>query len=129
MNPARKKEIRQFWVEQALRATDGAELVCVDPDNGIGDDAKMYTAKGPKFVYMDDLRAIWERGQSLVVYHHLGMIKGGAEVMVPAAAAKLVAGLEGAEPIPLWFHGGTARVFFVVPNPESEHKETDKGAG
>ena len=27
---------------------------------------------GPKYVYYDDLQSCWERGQSLVVYHHVG---------------------------------------------------------
>lgn len=117
MNPARRRELREFWFGQALQATQDAELVYVDPDTGIGRDALKYQAKGPKYTYVSDLQAIWERGQSLVVYHHLGMTKGGAEDMTRAAAARIREGL-GTEPISLLFHPGGCRVFYVVPRPE-----------
>ena len=120
MRSTERRDARASWMTAALQATKDADIVCVDPDNGIADDAGMYHKKGPKYVYVSDLKGFWERGQSLVVYHHLGMVKGGADVMIPAAAAKIREGL-GVEPIPLWFHRGAARVFFVVPHPESEH--------
>ena len=67
----KKKELREFWLQCALRKTREADLICVDPDNGIGEDRNKYVpAKGSKYVYMDDLKAIWEGGKSLVVYHH-----------------------------------------------------------
>ena len=118
-----RERMRELWLASALQATNDAQLVCVDPDNGIGDPAQMHQKKGPKFTYMSDLKELWDRGKSLVIYQHLGMIKGGAEVMIPATAAKIKDGL-GVEPIPLWFHRGSARVFFVVPNPKCKgHKE------
>ena len=95
-----------------------ADLVCVDPDNGIAPESRMYDpAKGAKFVYMDDLQALWDSGKSLVVYQHIDRSKP-----TPAQVERVVAtrrgGLENAEPIPLVFHRGTARVFFVVPHPD-----------
>ena len=117
LRPARI-EMRRLWLEAALRETEGADLVCVDPDNGIGNPDLMYRKAGPKHVYMSDLAALWDAGRGLVVYHHMGMVKGGAErVMIPAAAAQIRDGLD-VEPISLWFHRGTARAFYVVPQPE-----------
>ena len=113
-----KQELRQHWLCEALKATAQAELVCVDPDNGITQETMMYREKGPKYVYLDDLRAIWERKQSLVIYHHLGMDKKAPEQM-RRVVTRLQDGLEGnPDPIPLWFHRGTSRVFFVIPRPE-----------
>ena len=117
-----KEETRKLWLTAAKQATKDADIVCVDPDNGIADDAAMYTKTGTKHVYASDLQEFWERGQSLVVYHHLGMVRGGADVMIPAAAAKIREGL-GVEPIPLWFRRGTSRVFFVVPNPKCKERK------
>lgn len=119
-----RRNTRECWFQNALDATADADIICVDPDNGIGNDADMYTAKGPKFVYMADLQAIWKRGQSLVIYQHLGMVRGGAEVMVPVVVDQLRTGLEDAEPIPLMFHRGTARTFYVVPNPNHPDGQT-----
>ena len=113
---ATKETIREHWFRQALRATAEADLVCVDPDNGIAPDEKMFHQDGPKFVYMDDLRTFWNRGQSLVVYQHTDRVLGS----VQSTAASLRDAL-CVEPIPLWYHRGTARVFFVLPQPT--HRE------
>ena len=110
---------RQHWLEGALRATKDADLVCVDPDNGIASDDKMHHFDGPKFVYVGDLQAFWERGQSLVIYHHTAR-NGDAEEQIRKVAAKIKNGIPDAEPIPLWFHRGAARIFFVVSQPDDK---------
>ena len=121
MLPEQKAAIRECWVKNALLETREADLVCVDPDNGIAPKSKMYDpAKGAKFVYMPDLKAIWERKQSLVVYQHIDHSEP-ASAQVERVVATLRDGLENAEPIPLVFHRGSARVFYVIPRPD--HKE------
>ena len=114
-----RRTIRNHWFQTGLKATEGADLVCCDPDNGIAADKIMYQKKGPKFAYMTDLQALWERGQSLVVYQQMVMNQKGPQ-MVKEKSGLLRSGL-GAEPIPLWFNKGSARVFFVIPQPQ--HKE------
>ena len=61
---AAKVTMREYWFHGALRVTERAGLVCVDPDNGIASDEKMHLKDGPKHVYLPDLKAFWERGQS-----------------------------------------------------------------
>ena len=112
-----KEDTRGHWFRKALASTCAADLVCVDPDNGITRDTKMYQPNGPKFVYMSDLLGFWNRGQSLVVYHQLDHSAPAWE-QVRAKAETIRGGLLGAEPIPLLFHRGTARVFYVMPQPE-----------
>ena len=121
MKPDAKREFRKHWLDRALRVTEGRDIVCVDPDNGVAVEAKMYGKDGPKYVYPSDLKAFWERGQSLVVYHHLGR-EGKAPDMARAAAALLRSELVDAKPIPLLFHRGSARVFFVVAHPNHERR-------
>ena len=120
-----KQELRGHWFKLALKSTRDADLVCCDPDNGIGRDALMHRANGNKYTYLPDLQAVWNRGQSLVVYHHLGMGEKGAS-QIDRVSLSLQAGLDG-EPdvLPLWFHRGTSRVFLVVPRPE--HRATIEG--
>ena len=113
-----RRTIRDHWFQTGLKATDGADLVCCDPDNGIATDKNMHRKNGPKFAYMTDLQALWERGQSLVVYQQMVMNKKGPQ-MVKEKSNLLRSGL-GAEPTPLWFNKGTARVFFVIPQPKDE---------
>ena len=50
---------RRNWFTGALRSTDKADLVCVDPDNSVKPKGpKAYNDVGLKFAYMDDLRTI-----------------------------------------------------------------------
>ena len=120
MPKGKKAEVRDFWFQGAIQETCKADLVCVDPDNGIAHQVNMYDpAKGAKFVYMDDLKALWICKKSLVVYQHINRSKP-----TPAQVEKVVAtlrdGLKNAEPIPLVFHRGTARVFYVIPQPDEK---------
>ena len=116
---AAKITMREYWFHGALRVTEGAGLVCVDPDNGIASDEKMHLKDGPKHVYLPDLKAFWERGQSLVIYHHLER-REDAPAQAETASNLLKSGLAEAEPIPLLWHRGSARIFFVVPRPDHE---------
>ena len=120
MSPAVRKTTRGHWLDTALAATKDAGLVFVDPDNGISGDALMFTAKGPKNVYMGDLNRFWERGQSLVVYHHMGIMENVCDA-ARQKARTVRDGLAGAEPIPLLYRKGAVRAFYVIPQPC--HKE------
>ena len=115
MLPDMKASIRQHWFDNALRSTEDTDLVCCDPDNGIGAETQMHRVRGPKFVYMADLWAFWERQQSLVVYHHIGR-NGSAEQQARQVADMVESQLK-VTPTSLLFHRGSARVFYVLPQP------------
>lgn len=100
-----------------MRAAAEADLVMLDPDNGVGPNAKMYQADGPKFCFLADLSDLWGRGQSLVLHQHITRI-GEAQAQIRARAETIRDTLEGADPIPLLFHWGTARIFMVICRPE-----------
>ena len=114
-----KRLQRAVWWEGALRATAPADLVCLDPDNGLMGDAQMHRATGPKFTYMSDLHALWERGQSLVVYQHTGRTGGDAVAQTRAKAATVRGGL-GADTLSLLFRAGSVRTFIIALQPEHE---------
>ena len=120
MKQATKREIRDHWLRFALRATEGAELVCVDPDNGLAQNTeKMYREQGPKFVYLDDLRALWERGQSLVLYQHTAR-NGDAEEQIKAKTDTLRGELQVNSVTALRFRSISSRTFYVLSQPEHE---------
>ena len=108
----------EHWLDGALLATEGADAVCVDLDNGVAPDAKMYRKDGPKFVCTSDLRALWERGQSLVVYYHFGRTDSAGE-QIRAKANTLRDELQ-AGVVSLRFRAGSSRVFYVIPQPKHE---------
>ena len=76
---------RRNWLDAGPCAVEEAEVVFADPDNGLEvPSCKRLSLKGPKYVYYDDLRPCWERGQSLIVYHHIGRTyKGQRRVRPP----------------------------------------------
>jgi len=62
---------RILWRQGLEEFARGADLVFVDPDNGIEVNSKPIGRKGSsKYVAWDELRAIWERGASVLVYQH-----------------------------------------------------------
>ena len=124
-----REVIRAHWLQDAIRTVAGADIVVVDPDNGIArtNDGR-YRKHGLKFTYFDDLRGFWEQEQSIVVYHHLGHLCPAQE-QIRDFAGLLEAELElGTDPIRLWFRRGTSRVFFVLPQPRHEEIITQRVA-
>ena len=111
---------RSDWLERALRATKGADIVFLDPDNNVSPhEQEKYRQNGPKYAYLDEIKAFWDRGQSVVVYHQLNRNRT-AGVQISEMSDRLLE-LSGVGPIALRFHRGTARVFFVIPQPQ--HRE------
>lgn len=115
-----RRQHRADWLQRALSATEGADIVFLDPDNNIRPDENGKFGKdGPKFAYLDEIRAFWNRGQSVVVYHQLNRNRT-ANVQICEMSDRLLE-ISGVEPLSLRFHRGTARAFFVVPQPQ--HRE------
>ena len=109
---------REAWFEGVLRDTARADVVFVDPDNGIASEG---TANSPKHVSMDELQAFFRRGQSLIIYHHLGR-HGAAKEQIDEVSMRLVGGLGlSSPPWAIWYHRGTARVYFIIPHPQGDH--------
>ena len=79
---------REAWLNGALEATKTADVVFVDPDNGISEKPIQFRKHGPKCVFMEDLSQFYERGQSLVIYHHLGR-QGAAIEQINRVAGRL----------------------------------------
>ena len=115
--PQLRQQMRAHWWRRALRDTRYAEIVCCDPDNGIGAEDQKHRDKGTKYTYYSDLADLWNRGQSLVVYHHLG--RADNDQQAQEKAQELSESLEGnPEVVPFIFNRGTARVFLVAIRPE-----------
>ena len=90
---------------------DMADLVFFDPDNGIGGE----TGASPYHVYLSDLRRYWERGQSLLIYHHLPQ-HNFAENAVRDLKEQLQ-GFSNAHVMPYYFRRGTARAYMLCLQP------------
>jgi hypothetical protein len=109
---------REAWFSDALRVASSADLVFVDPDNGIEcDSVAMHSRMGVKYAYYDDIRRLCSETTSLVLYHHLSR-QGSASDQILSRSRKLSALLpDGHRLIPLRFRRGSSRVFFIVVAP------------
>jgi hypothetical protein len=109
-------EWRWSWVEQALAATDGCDLVFADPDNGIrstGHMAPSYRTKAVKYAYLDELAAFAARGQSLVIYHHADR-SASVEVQARRRLADIVREVPIKPVAAVRAFRGTTRLFLVA---------------
>jgi hypothetical protein len=108
---------RKAWNARALEVLSRADLVFMDPDNGLGrDPADSGAINGAKYVFSDELRPYFQRGQSLVIYQHQTREKGGLEAMLPRIFRNLRSlGFDS-----VWaliFRRSSVRVYFVLPAP------------
>ena len=122
-----RKHRREEWLNSALAATAKADVVFVDPDNGIAipDNGEAnqatgitkvdpYSKNGPKYVFMEDLNRFYCNGKSLVIYQHLTR-QGKAPEQIARLSEKLQESLKlPCLPLALWYHRGTARAYFIV---------------
>lgn len=115
--PSRRAK-REAWLNDALETMKTSDVVFVDPDNGITEKPIQFRKHGPKYVFMEDLKRFYERGKSLVIYHHMGR-QGTAIEQISRVAGRLKDRLNlSCLPSALWYHRGTARVYFIVPRDE-----------
>ena len=119
---------RKEWLRRAIQAMKPAELVFINPDNGISDKSNgiaksvsKFGKKGPKYTYMDDCSVFFEMGKSLVIYHHLRS-KGKAKPHIRKVSRILCRELKNAEVWAFQYHRGTSRAYFIVVHPNQ--KET-----
>jgi hypothetical protein len=106
---------RSEWLQRALEATAGCDVVFIDPDNGLEVKTQRHTRRGPKHVFFDELVPYLRRGQSLIIYHHIAR-KGSAVDQIQQRLSQITDRLRGCgAPFALRYHRGTSRAFFVVP--------------
>ena len=109
-------------MERAAAAVADADLVFVDPDNGLrrtDHREPRHRTKAVKHTYYDELRAFTEHGQSIVAYHHADRT---ATVDVQAQRRMEEAAEEtGIEPLAVVRASrGSTRLFLVLA--QSEHR-------
>jgi hypothetical protein len=109
---------RNNWLETARKTMQPFDLVFFDPDNGIASDSlKPSAKKAPKFIFFPDLNPYIHRGQSIIIYHHIGRHKDlTAEKQSMLLSEKLIQYFKNCDKVwPLLYRRGTCRVFLIIP--------------
>jgi hypothetical protein len=122
LSVSKRPSLRKAWFAGALEATISADMVFLDPDNGIECASVKRTAKkGPKYVFWDDVAAFVERGQSVVIYHHLNRSSKHPKQVEDMLWQMRERFPEDTEASAVTFTRGNSRSYFVVASPQ--HKD------
>ena len=115
-----REHAREVWQEAALEETRDCGLVLLDPDNGLAPDTMTPGSLGAgQYAFHNELRGYIERGQSLVVYHHLNR----SQRAIRQIYGKQLEIYERfrMRSLAMRFHRGSPRVFLVIP--QRQHRE------
>jgi len=104
---------RLQWLERGYEAMASCDVVFLDPDNGLEGPVAPYQKTGPKYVFLSEAKKYSERGQSLIIYQHLGR-RGSTREQLDRKFTKLLALRPGGSVFAMLYHRGTARAFFVL---------------
>jgi len=112
----KRLEHRKNWLQAALDTTQDYDIVFLDPDNGLEvNSIKRYHKRGPKYVYFDELAPFLQRGQSIIIYHHLCR-KGSAEEQIGIRLKQIKESVqEFPSPWAVIYRRFTLRAFIVIP--------------
>ena len=107
---------RGDWVANGFEQLKECDVIFFDPDNGLKDDDG---SNSVKHIYYHELGN--DADKSLIIYHHATRkkIKEQAEEIKNKLSKKF--DKNGDEIRALWYHRGTARLFFIIPN--GTHKD------
>ena len=112
-NGKARQSLRAAWLEGACQATQGCDLVFLDPDNGVGASVLPHSKGGVKYAYLDEVHRYLDRSQSVVVYHHIGR-RGTVREQVSRQLRRLAGSNAHCGKFAMLYHRGTARAFLVV---------------
>jgi hypothetical protein len=103
--------LRETWFEEAFDTLSEADLVFLDPDNGLaGSRVKMHCRNNVKFVFTNEVTDWLGRGQSVVLYQHQRRKTLSAQVCEQST----ILGVEEAC-LTVSFHRRSVRIYYILP--------------
>jgi hypothetical protein len=113
--------LRSDWFSDGLKKLSAAELVFLDPDNGIALRAKKHWRSSVKYVFEDEVTEWIKRGQSVVLYQHQHRRKLLEQV---SEQQKILAGERICHAVS--FHRRTVRIYYILPTEDHESRIADR---
>ena len=111
---AERASRRTSWIRAALASTRPADVVFLDPDNGLECSVRPLSGKGPKYVFLDDLPPYLDRRQSVIVYHHTSR-QGSARQQLEQRFRQIRQALPtGFEVFALRYRRGSSRAYLFL---------------
>jgi hypothetical protein len=106
---------RQNWFAEATKATKTADLVFLDPDNGVEVPSAPYSSvRAGKYVYLSEVRVFLERSQSVLLYqHHHRQVTTSAQIKQVMERLRPLAVCDS-DIIAFTFRRGSVRSFYLI---------------
>jgi hypothetical protein len=106
---------RNKWLSSAFDSTAACDLVFFDPDNGVETASVLrHAPKAGKYIFWNELVPFWQRGQSIIVYHHLNRtasVQRQTEILREKFSANFP---DAAVSLHFLFRRGSCRHFWLV---------------
>ena len=109
-----RAEERERWHQSALETTRDCQVVFLDPDNGIepaGLQASDLRAR--KYALYGEIQSYLDRGQSVVVYHHLNRSQKGVK-QIHRRQLEVFSRMRR-RALAMRYHRGSPRAFILIP--------------
>jgi hypothetical protein len=112
---ARETGRRRVWLEGAFGMLSSADLVFLDPDNGLaGTRIKPYSRKSSKYVFREEVSGWLKKGKSVVLYQH----QQRRPLKQQAVEQLEELGSLGCSGWAVTFHRMAVRIYYVLPATE-----------
>ncbi|MGC1297931.1 MAG: hypothetical protein WA869_23100 [Alloacidobacterium sp.] len=119
---------RDDWLRECLCQTQDCELVFFDPDNGLEvASVPKHHPKAGKYIYWNELVPFWNRGNTLLIYHHLNRTAPAA-LQINSLKLRFASVFDRAAIVPLVFRRGSSRVFWLVHRSDVLGQELEQRA-
>jgi hypothetical protein len=123
-----KKNARAQWFQNSMDRLKEANVIFLDPDNGIPYYTKpdknwipnigLNTARAVQYAYIEEIKKYYDRGQSVIVYNHRDM-QPVAQYTAKFVLLKEFVGLRNSMPI-LRFKKYRVRDYLLIPQKSYE---------
>lgn len=117
-----QNQLRAAWFAHGFEKLSEAELVFLDPDNGLaGKLAKKHWRSSVKYVFEDEVTEWLKRGQSVVLYQHQQRRILSEQVV---EQKKILAAARASHA--LSFHRRAARIYYIIPTEDHESRISER---
>ena len=113
--PSDRKQKRYAWFCKSVSELEGAELIYMDPDNGLLEDNDPGKRGAEKYVLPDEVEQYYRAGHNVVYYCHKGRRKIGDWFDYKSFMCEV---LPDAKPFVVTYHKGTQRSYIFLVHPE-----------
>lgn len=117
-----QSQLRAAWFEDGFKKLSEAELVFLDPDNGIATTrAKKHWRSSVKYVFEDEVTEWLKRSQSVVLYQHqqrrslIEQVSDQRKILAAGQTCHVVS-----------FHRRAVRIYYIIPTDDYEFRIAER---